>query len=112
MILTVTMNSSVARRDLLKGKLSQFGALGALLLLGGLALVGPYGVLAWGENASMLEERHQQIAVLTSERDELRNRVELLDREHVDPDMASELVRRDLNVARPDEYVIQLDRTQ
>ena len=105
------MNSSVAKHGLLRGKLRQFGALGTLLLLGGLALAGPYGLLAWGENASQLEKRRQQIAVLAAERDELRNRVGLLDPEHVDPDMASELVRKDLNVARPDEYVIQLDRT-
>ena len=104
------MNTSPAKRHLLRGKLGQFGALGVLLLLGGLSLAGPYGLLAWGENASMLDKRQQQIAVLTAERDELRNRVELLDPEHVDSDMASELVRKDLNVARPDEYVIQLDR--
>lgn len=106
------MNSSPARRPLLRGKLGQFGALGVLLVLGGLALAGPYGVLAWGESAALLEKRQQRIAVLDAERDELRNRVELLDPRNVDPDMASELVRRDLNVARPDEYVIQLDRTR
>ena len=74
--------------------------------------MGPYGVLSWGENKAQLEKRQHRIAALTAERDELRNRVELLDPEHVDPDMASELVRKDLNVARPDEYLIQLDRTR
>ena len=92
-------------------KPGELAALALLLLLGGLALMGPYGVLSWGENKAQLEKRQHRIAALTAERDELRNRVELLDPEHVDPDMASELVRKDLNVARPDEYVIQLDRT-
>ena len=69
-------------------------------------------MLSWGENNALLEKRHHQIADLTTERDELRNRVKLLDPEHVDPDMASELVRKDLNVARPDEYLIQLDSTR
>jgi hypothetical protein len=27
----------------------------------------------------------------------------------VDPDLATELVRRNLNVAHPDEYIIELD---
>jgi cell division protein FtsB len=87
-------------------------ALALLLLLGGLALMGPYGVLSWGENKALLEKRSDRIAALTAEREELKNRVELLDPEHVDPDMASELVRKDLNVARPDEYVIQLDKVR
>lgn len=104
------MNTPNAKRDFLRGKLSQFGALGVLLVLGGLALAGPYGLLSWGENLSLLEKRQAQIAALTAQRDELKNRVKLLDPDNVDPDMASELVRKDLNVARPDEYVIQLDQ--
>ncbi|MBN9506039.1 MAG: septum formation initiator family protein [Altererythrobacter sp.] len=85
-------------------------ALALLLLLGGLALMGPYGVLSWSESKALLEKRQHRIATLTAERDELKNRVKLLDPDHVDPDMASELVRKNLNVARPDEYVIQLDK--
>ena len=91
---------------------AELAALALLLILGGLALMGPYGVLSWGENKAQLEKRQHRIAVLTTERDELRNLVELLHPEHVDPDIASELVRKDLNVARPDEYLIQLDRTR
>lgn len=91
-------------------KPGEFAALGVLLLLGGLALAGPYGVLSWGENKALLEKRHEQIAALTAQRDELKNRVALLDPDHVDPDLASELVRKDLNVAHPDEYVIQLEQ--
>lgn len=106
------MNGSPVRRPLLRGKLGQIAALGVLLVLGALALAGPYGLLAWGESAALLEKRQQRITVLSAERDELRNRVVLLDPDNVDPDMASELVRRDLNVARPDEYVIQLDQTR
>lgn len=84
----------------------QMAALGWLLLLGGLALAGPSGVLAWGENLSLLEKRDQQIVKLRAERDELRNRVALLDPAHVDPDLAGELVRKNLNVVHPDEVVL------
>jgi cell division protein FtsB len=97
---------SVPFRD--REKLKQFGALGYLLLLGGLALAGPYGFIAWGENLSLLDKREAQIKELRQERADLKNRVALLDPNHVDPDMASELVRRDLNVVHQDEYVYQI----
>ncbi|MXO59628.1 septum formation initiator [Altererythrobacter salegens] len=89
-------------------KLIQFGALGWLLLLGGMALAGPYGVLAWGENLSLLEKRQEQIKELKQERVRLQNLVTLLDPHHVDPDLSTELLRRDLNVAHPDEYILDL----
>jgi len=79
-----------------------------LLGLGALALAGPYGVLEWGRQNALLDEREAQIAALEAERVELGNRVELLDPERADPDLVGELLRRDLNVAHPDEYVIEL----
>ena len=91
-----------------KDKLRQALALGYLLALGGLALAGPWGVLSWGESLSLLQKRHAQIAELQKERADLTNRVALLDPNHVDPDMASELVRSDLNVVHNDEYIYQL----
>ena len=35
---------------------------------------------------------------------------DLLHPSHIDPDLAGELVRRNLNVAHPDEYVMDLDQ--
>ena len=91
-------------------KLTQLGALGWLLLLGGLALAGPYGVLAWGESLSLLDKREKQIAAIEAENARLTNLVALLDPNHVDPDLSTELLRRDMNVAHPDEYIIDLSR--
>ena len=90
-------------------KLVQGLALAVLLLLGGLAFAGPSGVLAWSENLKLLEQRQNQIASLKAERDELKNRVALLDPKHADPDLVGELLRSNLNVAHPDEVVIKLD---
>lgn len=87
----------------------RLAALGALLLLAGLVIAGPTGLLAWSENAAALEEREAKIARLAAERDALRNRVKLLDPEAADPDLASELVREHLGVMREDEVVITLD---
>jgi cell division protein FtsB len=84
-------------------------ALAALLLMGGVAIAGPSGVLAWSENQRLLELRKQQVANLEAEAERLRNRVDLLDPNGVDPDLAGQLLRDRLNVASPDEMVILLD---
>lgn len=89
-----------------KDSLTQSMALVALLLLGAAGVAGPSGLLAWSENARLLEQREQEIARLTAERDRVKNRVALLDPRHADPDLVGELLRSNLNVAHPDELVI------
>jgi len=86
--------------------LTQTMALIVLLVLGALALAGPSGVLAWTENARALDHNQREIARLTALRDRLHNRVDLLDPRHADPDLVGELLRRDLNVAHPDEVIL------
>ena len=102
------MNRPTRKPAIPRDKLTQLGALGWLLLLGGLAFAGPYGVLAWGESLSMLDKREAQIAALEKDNARLENLVALLDPEQVDPDLSTELLRRDLNVAHPDEYIVDL----
>lgn len=80
-----------------------------LLVLTGLAIAGPTGLLAWNENANLLEQRKTQIAMLTAERNDLRNRVALLDPGAADPDLVGELLRRNMNVVHPDEVVITIE---
>lgn len=103
-----SVNKAVIKRRVPREKLTQWGALGVLLLLAGLALAGPSGLLAWGENVALLEQRQERIAHLTDERDELKNRIALLDVDHADPDLVGELLRRNLNVVHPDEVVLEL----
>ena len=93
-----------------KEQVTQGLALALLLLLMGLAIAGPSGLLAWGENAQLLDQRHAQIVTLTKERDELKNRVALLDPDNADADLVSEQLRRDLNVLHPDEVVFTLPK--
>lgn len=104
------MNAVITKRDHVRDKLSRLGALGFLLVLSGLALAGPYGLLSWGENIALLEQRQDRIATLQAERDVLKNSVALLDPDNVDPDLSTELVRRNMNVAHPDEYVLELEK--
>lgn len=89
-------------------KLSQMLALGALLAMGAWAVAGPSGLLSWSENLRLLDQRQKEVAELTAQRDEMRNRVALLDPRHADPDLAGELLRRNLNVVHPDEMVMMV----
>lgn len=91
-----------------KEQVTQGLALAALLVLTGLAIAGPSGLLAWRENTQLLDQRYAQINALTEERDALKNRVELLDPNNADPDLVGEELRRNLNVVHPDEVVLTL----
>ncbi|MFT4026522.1 MAG: septum formation initiator family protein [Novosphingobium sp.] len=91
-----------------KESVTQGVALACLLLLGGIAIVGPSGILSWSEHRRLLEQRQQEIVQLTAERDAIRNRVARLDPRQVDPDLAGELLRSNLNVVHPDEMVMML----
>ena len=104
------MNEAPTTVRLTRNRLTRRLALGLLGLLGGLALAGPSGVMSWAENLSQLDQRQAQIARLEARRDELRNRVALLDPQHADPDLVGELLRSNLNVTHPDDVVIVLDR--
>ncbi|WP_233548184.1 FtsB family cell division protein [Aurantiacibacter zhengii] len=103
------MNALVHRKQIVRERMVNAIALLVLMLIGGLALIGPSGVLAWGENAARLGEHKQRIALLEERKAELANRVALLDPNNVDPDYAAELVRGNLNVIHPDEYVVELE---
>lgn len=83
-------------------------ALGAVFAICGYAIVGPTGLLAWTDYQAQLDKRKAQLHELDEQRLALENRVRLLDPNGVDPDLASELVRRELNVAHPDEIVISV----
>ncbi|MFL0356546.1 septum formation initiator family protein [Erythrobacter sp. GH1-10] len=96
-------------RKPVKEQMRQGLALFALLVLTGFAIAGPTGLLAWSENAQTLDQRKAQIAELEAKRDALRNRVDLLDPEAADPDLASELVRKNLGVLHADEVVITIE---
>ena len=84
-------------------------ALGALLVIGGLVVAGPGGLLSWRENIELLDRREAQIEALREERDVLRNRIDLLHPDHADPDLTAELLRQNLNVVHPDEVVLPLN---
>ena len=80
-----------------------------LLMMTGLAIAGPSGLFAWSENLRLRDVRQTRLAMLEVERDQLKNRVDLLDPAHSDPDLAGELVRSQLGVVHPDEVVVKIE---
>jgi cell division protein FtsB len=84
----------------------------ALLVVGnfaGNAIAGPNGLLAWGGYHRDLNERKVELAKLKEQKAKLQHRSKLLDPNKADPDMADELVRRDLGLIRNDEIVVPLN---
>lgn len=84
----------------------------ALLVVGtfaGHAIAGPNGLFAWRGYTQQLETRKAELASLQAERNQLRHRSALLDPRRADPDLAEEMVRKDLGMVRADEVVVPLE---
>ena len=84
----------------------------AVIIVGtfaGHAIAGPNGILAWGGYHRALKDRQAELAQLEQQQVQLKHRSQLLDPNKADPDMADELVRKDLGLVRPDEVIIPLD---
>ena len=95
-------------KTIVKSVLVPACALIVLLGIATYALLGPTGIIAWTDYRAALTQRSQELSVLEKERDALRNRQRLLDRNNVDPDLAGELMRRELNVVASDEVVVPM----
>jgi cell division protein FtsB len=84
----------------------------ALVIIGtfaGHAVAGPNGLLALGGYHRDLEARKVELAQLDAERARMKHRSALLDPRKADPDIADELVRKDLGLIRPDEVIVPLE---
>ncbi|HEY5722752.1 MAG TPA: septum formation initiator family protein [Allosphingosinicella sp.] len=83
----------------------------ALLIIAnfvGYAIVGANGILSWGDYRRMKTEKMVELAQLDAERARLAHRADLLDPKRADPDLADEMVRRQLGLVRPDEVIIPI----
>ncbi|HYD37013.1 MAG TPA: septum formation initiator family protein [Allosphingosinicella sp.] len=75
----------------------------------GYAIMGANGILSWGDYRRQKGERLVQLAQLNAEKARLAHRAALLDPRRADPDLADELIRKELGLVRPDEVIIPLD---
>ena len=83
----------------------------ALLIIAnflGYAIVGANGILSWGDYRRLKSERIVELAQLDAERARLAHRADLLDPRRADPDLADEMVRKELGLVRPDEVIIPI----
>jgi cell division protein FtsB len=87
-----------------------FPALAMIVMafFGTYAIVGTNGALAYGDYSRMLAKRQAQLDGMKRQQAVLANRVKLLDPNKVDPDMADELTRKQLNVVNPNDVVVPL----
>jgi cell division protein FtsB len=72
------------------------------------AIAGPTGLLSWRGYEAERKELAAQVAAHAEQKASLERQVELLDPAGVDPDLADELVRKNLNVMKPDEVIVPL----
>ena len=79
-----------------------------LAFFGVSAVLGPNGMLAYGDYKRQLAQRERDYQALDRRREVLRNRVALLDPDHANPDMVDEMTRKELNVVHPDEVIVPL----
>jgi cell division protein FtsB len=84
----------------------------AVIIVGtfaGHAIAGENGILAWGSYHHALQQRQAELAQIEKQRAELKHRSDLLNPNQADPDMADELVRKNLGLVRPDEVIVPLN---
>ena len=74
----------------------------------GYALVGANGIFSLGDYRRLKQERQVELTQLEAEKLRLAQRSDLLDPRNADPDLAEELVRRELGLVRPDEVIIPI----
>ena len=102
-----TRTGSNVRRVLARAALPA-AAIVLIGFFGAYAVFGTNGLLAYGDYQRQLARRERDYAALDARRAVLRNRVQLLDPDHANPDMVDEMTRKELNVVRPDEVVVPL----
>lgn len=72
------------------------------------AVSGPTGYVAWREYKAQRSKLEVAVQASREQKAALQRRIVLLDPRHVDPDLADELVRRNLDLVRPDEVIVPL----
>jgi cell division protein FtsB len=73
------------------------------------AISGPTGAMAWRGYAAQRHALEVQAAAVAEQKAAIGRQIKLLDPKGVDPDLADELVRQNLNVVKPDEVIVTLD---
>ena len=73
------------------------------------AITGPTGAMAWQDYRAEREALEAQAIAIADRKAAIVRQIKLLDPAGVDPDLADELVRLNLNVVKDDEVIVTLD---
>lgn len=73
------------------------------------AIIGPTGAMAWRDYKAQHRALEAQSMAVAEQKAAIARQVKLLDPAGVDPDLADQLVRENLNVVKPDEVIVNLD---
>ena len=105
------MNERVGLINLMRGAIVPSLCIALIGYFAFHALAGNTGLLSWGGYREQKAELLFQSAQLKIHRANLEQKIALLNPHRVDPDLADELVRKDLGVVRADEVVVQLPKS-
>ena len=108
-VYTVVMIERLDLLSLLRRSALPAACIGMMIYFAYFAVSGPTGILAWREYRAQRAVVAAQVAQGVETKAALARQVELLDPQHIDPDLADELVRKNLGVVREDEVVVPLD---
>ena len=75
----------------------------------GYAVVGSNGILSLSDYTRQKQQKQLELAQLSEERARLTHRADLLDPRKADPDLADEMIRREMGLVRPDEVIIPIE---
>ena len=71
------------------------------------AVQGPHGLKAFAAQEAMLKQAQADLAAATADRDAWQRRVHALESDHLDRDMLDERARALLNLANPNDIIVQ-----
>ena len=108
-VYTVVMIERLDLLSLLRRSALPAACIGMMIYFAYFAISGPTGILAWREYRAQRAVVAAQVAQGVETKAALARQVELLDPQHIAPDLADELVRKNLGVVREDEVVVPLD---
>lgn len=74
------------------------------------AVQGPHGLKSAAAQQAVLKQAQTELAAAEAERDAWQQRVHALESDHLDPDMLDERARALLNLANPNDIIVQYDR--
>lgn len=106
--MTMVLMNEIRRR--LRYAVAPLVGMGAVVYFSYHIVQGDRGLIAWVHLKNEIVKAEDTLAEIRARKEQLESRVSLLRPDSLDPDMLEERARIMLNMGRPDERIIPLDR--